>query len=367
MPDPRIAKMARVLVNHSLDLKEGQKLAINSQEAAYPLIKEVFREGIRMGAYPETRLQLPGLTEILLKEGADHQVEYISPVVNLIANEYDALLSISAPLNTRELSNISPEKMRQSQRASTEIMQTFMKRAAEGKLSWCGTQYPTYAAAQEGNMSLDEYTEFVFGACLLNEKDPIAAWKKIHNQHEKYINHLEKCSELHFKSEDTDLKMNISGRKWENCDGKNNFPDGEIFTAPVEDSVNGHIRFSFPGIYLGREIEDIRLTFSRGKVVNATAKKGEDLLQTILETDDGSSYVGEIAMGTNYGIKHFTKNMLFDEKIGGTIHLALGNGYPETGSKNKSAIHWDLLCDMRTGGEIFADGELIYKDGNFQI
>jgi len=367
MSDPRITKMAQVLVNHSLGLKKGQKFVINSQETAYPLIKEVFREAIIKGAYPETRLQLPGLSEIILKEGADHQIEYVSPLTKLMANEYDAFLSIGAPINTRELSNIPPEKMRQLQRASREIMQTIMSRAAEGKLSWCGTQFPTNAAAQEGNMSLDEYTEFVFAACLLNEKDPIAAWEKIHENHQKYINYLEKCSELHFKSEDTDLKLSVAGRKWENCDGKNNFPDGEIFTAPIEDTVNGHIRFSFPGIYMGREIEDIRLSFSKGKVIDAQAKKGEDLLEAILDTDEGSRYVGEIAMGTNYGIKHFTKNMLFDEKIGGTIHLALGNGYPETGSKNQSAIHWDLLCDMRTGGEIFADGELIYRDGNFLI
>lgn len=367
MIDPRIIKMAQVLVNHSLDLQEGQKLAINSHDTAYPLIKEVFREAIRKGAYPEPRIQLPGLSEIIFKEGSDHQIEYVSPMMKLMANEYDAFLSIGAPFNTRELSNIPPEKMRQSQRATREIMQTVMSRAARGELSFCGTQYPTHAAAQEGSMSLDEYTEFVFSACLLNEDDPIAAWQKIHEQHQKYIDYLEKCSELHFKSEDTDLKLEISGRKWSNCDGKNNFPDGEIFSAPIEDSVNGHIRFSFPGIYLGREIEDIRLTFSDGKVVAARAEKGEDLLQTILDTDEGSRFVGEVAMGTNYGIKHFTRNMLFDEKIGGTIHLALGNGYPETGSKNQSAIHWDLLCDMRTGGEILADGELIYKDGTFKI
>ncbi len=365
MTDPRIKKMARVLVNYSLELGKESKVVINSSEAAHPLIKEVYREAIARGSFPEVRALLPGLEEILLKEGSDEQLEYVSPVTMLMAREYDAFLNIGAPFNTRSLSNIPPEKMRQVQRSRNEIMQIIMERASRGEFSWCGTQFPTPAAAQEGNMSLDEYSDFVFAACLLNEEEPIAAWQKIHENHEKYIQHLEQCRELHFKSEDTDLKLSIEGRRWENCSGKNNFPDGEVFSAPIENSVEGHIRFSFPGIYMGREIEDINLTFARGRVEKATAKKGEDLLQAILDTDDGSRYVGEVAMGTNYGIKHFTRNMLFDEKIGGTIHLALGNGYPQTGSQNKSAIHWDLLCDMRSGGEILADGELIYRDGDF--
>lgn len=214
-------------------------------------------------------------------------------------------------------------------------------------------------------MSLHDYTEFVFQACLLQEENPLEAWMKIHDEQETIIGHLQGCSTLRFLSQDTDLTMNIEGRHWVNCDGKNNFPDGEIFTGPVEDSVEGHIRFSFPGIYMGRDIEDIRLHFEKGEVVKGEAGKGQDLLQAVLNTDKGARYVGEAAVGTNYGITRFTRNMLFDEKIGGTIHLALGNGYPETGSKNKSSLHWDLLCDMREGGEIYADGNLIYKEGAF--
>lgn len=169
----------------------------------------------------------------------------------------------------------------------------------------------------------------------------------------------------HVVSKDTDITYRVKGRKWENCDGRVNFPDGEVFTGPLEDSVEGHIRFSFPGIYLGKEIEDISLTFEKGKVVKSSAKKGEDFLNALLDTDEGSRFVGECAIGTNYGIDRFTRNMLFDEKIGGTIHMAVGRGMPETGSKNFSSLHWDMLCDMRDGGEIYADGELFYKDGKF--
>jgi len=367
MYDTRFKKMAKVLLHHSLDLKEGQKFLISGHETAYPLIKEVFREGINLGAYPETRVQLPGLNEILFKHGKDHQLEYIPPSMKLIVEEYDAFLSINASSNTRELTNIDPKKLSQAQKAQMQIMKTLMQRASQGDLSWCATQFPTNASAQEASMSLDEYTEFVLSACLVDKEDPIAAWKEIHKKQAKYIDYLSNCKKLHFCSEDTDLTLEIEDRKWENCDGKNNFPDGEIFTAPIEESVSGHIRFSFPGIYMGREIEDIKLTFEQGRVVKAEAEKGQELLEALLETDKGSRYVGEVAVGTNYGIKHFSKNMLFDEKIGGTIHLALGKGYPETGSKNDSAIHWDLLCDMRDGGEIYADGEIIYKDGSFTI
>ena len=214
-------------------------------------------------------------------------------------------------------------------------------------------------------MSLAEYAEFVFGAGLMNEDDPVAHWREIDAQQDKICQFLNTRSQLRIVSKDTDISMSIAGRKWINCSGHENFPDGEVFTGPVEDSVNGHIRFSFPGIYAGKEIEDIRLEFKDGKVVKATAAKGEELLQALLDTDAGARYVGEVAVGTNFGIQKFTRNMLFDEKIGGTVHLAIGASYPESGGKNESGIHWDMLCDMREGGEIYADGQLIYKSGKF--
>jgi len=236
----------------------------------------------------------------------------------------------------------------------------------DGSLRWCGTQFPTYADAQEASMSLNEYEDFVYGAGLLDMEDPVSEWKKISAYQDRWVKYLNTKKELHFLSEGTDIKVKVEGRKWINCDGKANFPDGEIFTSPIENGIDGYITFSFPGIYMGKEIEGIRLEIVEGKVVKATAQKGEDLLKMLIETDEGASYFGEVAIGTNYGIKKFTKNMLFDEKIGGTIHMAIGDSDPEAGGLNRSSIHWDMLCDMRNGGKIYADGELFYENGQFK-
>jgi aminopeptidase len=216
-------------------------------------------------------------------------------------------------------------------------------------------------------MSLREFEDFVYNGCLVHEPDPIKAWKKISREQQRVVDRLNKARRIHVVGPDTDLKLEVTGRKWENCDGHENFPDGEIFTGPIEDSVNGHIRYSYPACAYGREAEDVRLWFKDGKVVKATAAKNEEFLLKMLKTDKGARYVGEFAFGTNYGIQRFTKNTLFDEKIGGTIHLALGKGYPESGSKNNSAIHWDMVCDLRKGGEVRVDGTLFLKDGKILI
>lgn len=265
------------------------------------------------------------------------------------------------------LTNVDASKMKLRSRGRRELIDIFERRMASGELKWCGTLYPTQANAQEASMSLEEYEDFVYGAGYIDTENPIEKWQEVKKEQDRICKILDTKKELRIVSKDTDIKMSIEGRKWVNCCGDQNFPDGEVFTSPVEDSVEGYIRFSFPGIYAGREIEDIRLRFEKGKVVEATAAKGEDLLLQLLDTDEGARFLGEVAVGTNYGIKRFTKNMLFDEKIGGTVHLAIGRGFPEAGSKNSSAIHWDMLCDMREGGEIYADGELIYKDGKFLI
>jgi aminopeptidase len=212
---------------------------------------------------------------------------------------------------------------------------------------------------------IEEYEEFVYGAILLDRDDPVAEWRAISQKQDEICRYLESKKSLHVISKDTDLRMSIEGRKWINCDCKMNVPDGEVFTTPIENSVEGYIRFSYPGIFNGKEIEDIKLEFKEGKVVKATAAKGEDLLSALLDIDAGARTLGEFAIGTNYGIQKFTKNMLFDEKIGGTIHAAIGAVPAETGGTNQSGIHWDMLCNMSDGGEIYADGELIYKDGKF--
>jgi len=363
--DPRIKKMASVLVNYSLELKKGDFLVIQGMPMTLPLIKEVYREALKVGANPYVIMHHNDISEIKLKEASDEQLNFVTPFAHTMVKEADAVLNILGEYNTKQMTSVDAKKMSIVSKANREINEIFMERAGRGELKWSLCQYPTHADAQESNMSLDEYAEFVFDACLLDKEDPVAEWNKIHDHQQEIIDFLKDKDHIEVKSKDTHITLRVGGRTWINSDGHNNFPSGEVFTAPIKDTIEGHIRFSFPGIYMGKEIEDIRLTFEKGKVVKAEAAKGEDLLHALLETDEGAKYIGEFAIGTNYGIKKFTKNMLFDEKLGGTIHMALGEAYPESGGKNKSSIHWDMLCDMKDGGEIYADGELFYKDGKF--
>lgn len=365
--DQRVEKMAEVLIKYSLGIKKGDYLFISANSISEPLVKEAYRQAILQGALVETFIGLDGLSEIFYKNATDEQLSASSKLKKFAFENMTAYLYLWGEFNTKGFSNIDSEKIAKSIKAQKEWREIFNDRTEKGDMRWCGTQFPTQADAQEANMSLSEYEDFVYKACLIDKEDPIAEWQRISNEQQKIVEYLNTKDVIHVISKDTDITYRVLGRQWVNCDGKVNFPDGEVFTGPIEDSVNGHIRFSFPGIYLGKEIEDICLTFEKGKVVKASARKGEDLLNALLDTDEGSRYVGECAIGTNYGIDKFTRNMLFDEKIGGTIHMAIGDGIPETGSKNKSSLHWDMLCDMRDGGEIYADGELFYKDGKFLI
>jgi len=234
-------------------------------------------------------------------------------------------------------------------------------------MRWCGTLFPTYALAQEADMSLSEYEEFVYGAMLLDREDPIAEWRAFSVEQQKKVDYLDKVHEIRIVAEDTDLRMEVGGRKWMNSDGHRNFPSGEVFTGPVEESVNGTIRFTYPGIRGGAAVEDVKLRFENGRLVDASAGRGEELLLGEIDTDEGARYLGEVAIGNNYGIQRFTRNTLFDEKIGGTCHIALGSSYPDTGGKNESAIHWDLVCDLRRGGAVYADGEVIHENGAWLV
>ena len=365
--DNRIKKLAEVLLKYSLDIKEGEKIAIVGDVVTLPLIKESYRLAVELGALPQVMINSEELKEILLKGGNDEQIKYVPDSVKKAFETVDVVLSFFGGSNTRMLSNVDPEKLKLTAQGSSEITKIFFERVAKEELRWCGTMFPNQANAQKANMSISEYQDFVYGAGYIDREDPVAEWKEIEKKQEGICNILNGKKHLRIVSRDTDLKMSIEDRKWVNCCGRVNFPDGEVFTGPVEDSVEGHIRFSFPGIYGGREIEDIQLAFERGKVIKATAAKGQELLKQLLKTDKGGRFVGEIAAGTNYNIEKFTRHMLFDEKIGGTVHLAIGRSIPESLGKNQSAIHWDMLCDMRKGGKIYADGELIYKYGKFLI
>jgi aminopeptidase len=329
------------------------------------LINEIYKECLLSDAYPVVIADLD-VDYTFHKYAKEHQLKFVPPLQKFIVENMDVSIRISCQPNPKELTSIDPSKIRMHRASRRELVEITNARAAVGKLRWTLLPYPINAQAEEACMSLEEYEDFVYSSCMVDKEDPIAEWKKIHDQQEKICEFLNQADKIHVTGEDTDLTFSVKGRKWMNSDGKRNMPSGEVFTAPIENSANGTIRFTFPGIFSNREIEDISLAFKDGKVVKASALKGDELLQELLKID-GVGRIGEAAIGTNYGITRFTKRMLFDEKMGGTMHIALGNAYPETGGMNKSAIHWDILKDMKKGGQIYADGSLFYDEGKFLI
>ncbi|MFC2038942.1 aminopeptidase [Chloroflexota bacterium] len=367
MADQRIEKLAQVIVEYSVAVRKGDKVIINGSTLAEPLLKEVYTRVLQAGGYPMIMASLPGVEDIFFRYASDEQLKHVSKPAELIMETYDVRISILAESNTRSLSNVDPARIVTERRARTDLMRTFMRRSAAGELRWTVAPFPTNALAQDAEMSLTEYEDFVYGACLPDMDDPVGYWRKFSERQQKIVDWLKGRKNVRVKGPDTDLSLNIEGRDFINCDGRFNMPDGEVFTGPVEESVEGHVSFSYPSIYSGREVSGVKLWFEKGKVVKATADKNEDLLNQTLDTDEGSRYVGEFAIGTSEGITKFTREILFDEKIGGSFHMALGAGYPETGSKNESAVHWDLICDLRDGGEIWVDDELLYRDGKFVI
>lgn len=362
MPDPRITKLAKVLINYSLEVKPGQKMRISAGPLAYELTLAAYEEAIKAGAHVYVEQHMDELFEIFYKHANDDQLDFVNPIEKLMVGSYDAELSIDAPLNRRVLSSIDPQRIARRAKARTELMKTFMERSAQGSLHWVFTVFPNNANAQDADMSLHDYTEFVFGAGMLNEDDPTEFWRGEGRNQRKLVDWLKGHDQAVLKGSNIDLSLSIKERVFIPADGKYNFPDGEIFTGPTEASANGWVRFRYPAIFLGQEVADIELWFENGKVVKEKASKNQELLTSTLNTDAGARYLGEWGIGTNYGITRFTKEMLFDEKIGGTIHFALGASYPETGGKNESAIHWDMLCDM-ADSEVTVDNELFYKDG----
>ncbi len=366
MTDPRVLKLAKILVNYSVESKPGQLLQISANPVASELTLAVYEEAIKAGANVFLDQPMEEASELFYKFASGEQLDFISPVRKLVIETFDALLSLEASTNRRSLSGIDPQRMARRNKANSGIMKTYMDRSASGALKWCITVFPNNANAQDADMSLRDYTEFVYSAGMLNEDDPVAFWKELGKYQNRLDDWLKGRDKAVLKGPNVDLNLSIKDRLFVSADGKYNFPDGEIFTGPVEDSANGWIRFKYPAIFMGQEVTDIELWFENGKVVKEKASKNQELLTSTLNTDPGARYLGEWGIGTNYGITKFTKDMLFDEKIGGTIHLAVGAGYPETGSKNESAIHWDMLCDM-ADSEVTVDNELFYKDGKLII
>ncbi|MFH1373890.1 MAG: aminopeptidase [bacterium] len=365
--DPRIKKLANVLVHYSIKLKKGQLFRIEGEIVTRPLMQAVFEEAIKVGAHPYTVIRMPEMEEMFLKQGSDSQLKYISPITRYELDKMDARLVIMGSQNTRYLSGVNPERQMLQRRAMRPLIDRWFKRTADGSISWCGTLFPTAAEAQESDLSLSDYEDFVYRACHVHAGDPVAHWKKIAREQARLVKILNRFDRIHVRTPDTDLKLRVKGRRWVNCAGTENFPDGEIFTSPLENSAEGFIRYSFPAVYMGREVEDVRLEFKKGKVVKESAAKNRRYLTSMLNTDPGARRLGEFAIGTNYSIKRFSKNILFDEKIGGTCHLAVGMSIPEAGGKNRSSIHWDMICDLKKDSEITADGKVIYRNGKFTI
>jgi aminopeptidase len=373
MSDPRIVNLARLIVEYSLNVQPGDHVAIVGSPLAGPLIKEIFRYTLRSGGHPypfmgiELLRGMDGFDEILFKEGSDAQIEHVPRTDKMILTEFEALVSIRSEGNTHNLSNVDPSRQALRSKARRSVVETYFNRSAAGEFHWCGTLFPTAGYAQDADMSLSEFEDYVYSTTYADTPDPIAKWQEIHDEQQRWVDWLKGKKRIEVKGTNVNLQLSIEGRSFVNSDGKNNMPSGEIFTGPVEDSVNGWVHFTYPAVRHGREISDVHLEFEDGRVVKASAGKNEAVLLEMIHVDPGAQYLGEWAIGTNKMINRFIKNTLLDEKIGGTFHLALGRGYPETGSKNESAIHWDMICDMRDGGEILADGELFYRSGVFLI
>jgi aminopeptidase len=367
MTDPRVEKLAEMIVQYSIAVQPGEKVAIRSMMPAEPLLSELHERIVAAGGYPFLILKFPDTNERFFEAASDEQLAHISDVEKFIVDTFDAVILVRGENNTKALGNIPPRKLMLAQQAEGTLMQKVMQRAAAGNLKWVSALFPTNAYAQDARMSLREYENFVYNACMPDLNDPIGYWRGVEAQQAKIIEWLKGKKQVHIVGKDTDLHLSIENRRFMNSCCKHNIPDGEIYTAPVEESVNGVVSFSYPAIYNGRELDGVCLWFENGRVVKAEAERNADFLLAALDTDAGARYLGEFAIGTNYGIDRFTGQILFDEKIGGSFHLALGNSYPQTGGVNKSAIHWDLICDLRDGGSITVDDELLYQNGKFML
>jgi len=363
--DRRVESLARVICEYSLRVEPGQLMLIEAPALAEPLVLEIVTRALEMGALPRVRVAAEGTQLAFLSEAAEEQLTTLLPSAMPEMAAIDLRVAIHSAWNTRELSGVDPAKMAAVREARAPLMELYMRRSAARELRWCVTAYPCEAFAQDADMSLAAYEDFVYRAGWLHLPDPVAAWRGFAEKLGAVADRLSGVRTLRVLAEDTDLTVGVAGRTWVPCNGERNFPDGEVFTGPIETETTGDVRFSFPAIFSGREVEDVRLRFDGGRVVQSEAAAGQELLRQMLAIDDGASILGEFAIGTNYGVQGFSKQILFDEKIGGTCHMAVGAGYPETGSTNHSGLHWDMVCDLRSGGEIHADGELIYRDGRF--
>lgn len=367
MRDPRVDGLAKILVGYSTKVKEGEVVAIDGETAAAPLLLAVYEEVLKVGAHAILNVALEGQIAAYFKHASDDQLQWISPFAEWMVDNADVRIAVGASTNTRELSGVPPEKQTLRQSATGELMQRAMKRSAEGDFRWVYTLFPTSAYASEAEMSLADYEDFYYGACLADDPEPLTAWKRASEETTRLAEWIEGHEEVRITAPGTDIRLGVAGRRFIPCIGDHNMPDGEFFTGPVEDSVEGEVSFHLPAVIGGREVAGVKLRFEAGKVVDAGAERGEEYLLKLLDTDDGARRLGELGIGTNYGIDRGTREVLLDEKLGGTIHMAVGASYPESGGENESAVHTDLVCDLRLGGKLEVDGVVMQEDGKFIV
>ncbi|MBN2043643.1 MAG: aminopeptidase [Anaerolineales bacterium] len=365
MTDPRMLKHADILVNFSTDIQPGDRVVIEATTAAEPMLEALIERVLENGGYPYLVTKLPREEAIFYKYAQEAQLLQTPEFLKLAYEQFEARIRLHSLTDTTLLQDVPPEKEALRAKAMSHILSTQMERGQTRDFKWCTTLYPTEAYANEAGMTLAEYQDFVYSAMHADTDDPVSHWQKVEKQQDHFASLFNGKDKVVLRGPNVDLKLSVKGRQFVNACGLNNMPDGEIFTGPVEKSVQGWVRYTYPTIYNGRVVKDVELEFIDGQVLHAKASHNQAFLLKMLESDPGARYVGEFAIGLNFEINRFTGNILFDEKIGGSFHMALGAGYPETGSQNKSRIHWDMICDMRTDSEILVDGEVVYKDGQF--
>ncbi len=361
-----IEKYGKLLADYSLYLKPGELVYVRSNTLAEPLIKAFYKEAVCRGAHVEVELGFEGQEELLLQYGQEEQLKRINQnSIELIKN-CNAYLLIRAPYMPMNMPEPDAEKVKLRTKAQAEFSEIYFKRLGDGSLKRSLCQYPTEFGAKQAEMSLEEYTQFILKACFLDRELPAEHWKTLSNIQQKYVDVLNSCDQMSYEHRNWKINFRVAGRTWINSDGKSNMPSGEVFTSPHEDSVSGEIFFDYPSFMMGKDVKGVKLQVSDGVISEWSAEQGQDILDKVFAIE-GARKFGEVAIGTNTNISRATRNILFDEKIGGTVHMAVGQSYYQCGGKNQSTIHWDLITDMRDGGKIFADGKMIYENGRFLI
>ena len=386
MTDPRVTGLANVLVNYSTRLQPGEKVGITGPLAAEPLMVEIYRYALKAGAHPELLFRSDRAMELMVREGNDSQLQYLSPLLMGVIETYDCTIGVMGDENTKALTSVDPARMAMRAKANRPLGDINMKRLGDrdDPYRWVGTLYPTQGFAQDARMSLSEYSDFVYSASLptvdqlpedarafvdpaADPANPVTYWQAFARWQGEVARYFNGKSRLHVVGPNIDLRLSVAGRTWWSADGHVNFPDGEIFTGPVEDSVEGWVSFTYPAMFSGHEVRGVKLRFEGGVAVEATAETAEDYLLQMIDMDEGARRLGEFAIGTNPSINRFTGNTLFDEKIQGTCHMALGKSISGTGGVNESSLHWDMVCDLRQESRIYADDELVYENGGFTV